>query len=171
MWYGQVLDLPATNDYLGSLPDDGATFWPLPLTRVHPVTSEQHMAITWKPTCWISPHFPLSSSSRKWRQSFASQSQRRTSNSLKVNETYKRGVPVIHLNPQSNLLSQQRQTSPCAPGAVLGITNYGIFCPAYVLLRRHVHWDRLLHWDLSNLENAKTVFCRGEFCNLSPSWI
>lgn len=86
---------------------------------------------------------PLSSSSRKWRHSFASQSQRRTPNSLKVNETYKRGAPAIHLNPQSNLLSQQRQTSPCAPSAVLGITNYGIFCPAYVLLCRHVRCDRL----------------------------
>lgn len=141
------------------------------LTCFHPVTSEQHMAITWMPTCWILPHFPRNSSSRKWRHSFVSQSQWRTSNSLKVNETYKCGAPVIHLNPQSNLLSQQRQTSPCAPSAVLRITNYGIFCPAYVLLRRHVHRDRLLHWALSNLVNAKTVFCRGEFCNLGPSWI
>ena len=113
----------------------------------------------------ISAHFPLSSSSRKWRQSVASQSRRRTPNSLKVNETYKRGAPAIHLNPQSNLLSQQRQTSPCAPSAVLGITNYGIFCPAYVLPCRHVRRDGLLRWDLSNLENAKMVFCRGEFCN------
>lgn len=159
------------NDYLGSLPHDSATFWPLSLTCFHQVTSDQHMAMAWKPTCWISPHSPLNFSSRKRRQSCAGQSQRRTSNSLKVNETYKRGVPVIHLNPQSNLLSQQRQTSPRAPGAVLRITNYGIFCPAYVLLHRHVHWDRLLHWDLSNLESAKTVFCRGEFCNLSLSWI
>lgn len=73
------------------------------------------------------------SSSRKCRQSFANQSHRRTSNSLKVNETYKRGAPAIHLNPQSNLLSLQRQTSLCAPSAVIGITNYRIFCPAYVL--------------------------------------
>lgn len=157
------------NGYLGSLPHDSATFWPPSPSCFHPVTSDQHMAMAWKPTCSISPHFPLNSSSRKRRQSFAGQSQRRTSNSLKVNETYKRGAPVIHLNPQSNLLSQQRQTSPRAPGAVLGITNYGIFCPAYVLPHRHVPRDRLLHWDLSNLESAKTAFCRGEFCNLSLS--
>lgn len=101
------------------------------------------MSTAWKPTSCSIAHFPLSSSSRKWRQSLASQSQRRTPNSLKVNETYKRGAPAIHLNPQSNLLSQQRQTSPCAPSAILGITNYVIFCPAYVPLCRHVHHDRL----------------------------
>lgn len=107
-----------------------------------------------------SPSAPVPGSEGR---ALASQSQRRTPNSLKVNETYKRGAPAIHLNPQSNLLSRQRQTSPCAPSAVLGITNYGIFCPAYVLPFRHVRRDRLLQWDLSNLENARTVFCRGEF--------
>lgn len=92
---------------------------------------------------WHVLHFPLSCSLRKWRQIPGSLSQRRTPNSLKVNETYKRGAPAIHLNPQSNLLSRQRQTSLCALSGVLGITNYGIFCPVYVLLCRHVHSDRI----------------------------
>lgn len=168
---GSGFRFASTSEYLGALPCESATIWPHLWPVSTQVTSEQHMAKTWKPTFWIRPQFPCSSSSRKWRHSFASQSQWRTSNSLKVNETYKRGAPVIHLNPQSNLLSQQRQTSPCAPSAVPRITNYGIFCSAYVLLHRHVHRDRLLHWALSNFVNAKTVFCRGEFCNLSPSWI
>lgn len=116
---------------------------PLFLTHFHPVCPiQQHMAHNMEANTLqyllTSPIAPVPGS-----EGVASQSQRRTPNSLKVNETYKRGAPAIHLNPQSNLLSQQRQTSPCAPSVVLGITNYGIFCPAYVLLCRHVRCDRL----------------------------
>lgn len=67
-------------------------------------------------------------------------SQWRTPNSLKVNETYISDAAEIHLNPQTNLRFQWRQTSLCAPNAALGITNHAIFCPCICSLMQTCGW-------------------------------